>query len=179
MSVNIVVLSGSPRKNGNTDKLAAAFKEGAESAGKTVTLFRVADMNISGCLGCEYCFVNEGECVHKDDMQQILAALRTADVLVWASPVYYFSVSAQLKTAIDRTYALLKEKPPIEYAALLMTCADVSSETANGAIAMYKNNNAYQNWEDLGIQIVTGVHNPNDIDGSHELQRARKFGQTI
>ena len=68
MSKNIVLLSGSPRKGGNTDKLAGAFIKGAESAGKSVTLFRTADMTINFCIGCSHCFEEKGVCIHKDDM---------------------------------------------------------------------------------------------------------------
>jgi len=128
MSNSIVLLSGSPRKGGNTDRLAAAFMEGAESAGKTITLFRVADMKIGGCLGCGHCFEEKGVCVQKDDMPEILDALRKADALVLASPVYYFGATAQIKLAIDRTYALLCEKTPIKRAALLMTCGDSTAD---------------------------------------------------
>jgi multimeric flavodoxin WrbA len=89
MSENIVLLSGSPRKGGNTDRLAVAFIEGAESAGKKVTLFRVADMTIGGCLGCDHCFKEKGVCVQNDDMIMILNALRKADAIVFASPIYF------------------------------------------------------------------------------------------
>ena len=90
MSRNIVLLSGSPRKDGNTDKLASAFIEGAESSGKTVKTFRVADMKIGGCVGCKVCFKQGGVCVQKDDMTQIIDVLRKADTIVFASPVYFF-----------------------------------------------------------------------------------------
>ena len=114
--MNIVILSGSPRKDANTDRLAAAFVRGAESSGNSVTLFRTADMSISGCTGCAYCIENPGTCVQEDDMTKILNALKKADALVLASPVYYWSVTAQLKLAIDRTYALLRAKTPIKQA---------------------------------------------------------------
>ena len=100
MSKNIVLLSGSPRKGGSTDKLADAFIKGAESAGKSVALFRVADMAIGFCIGCSHCFDEKGVCILKDDMQTILDAIRKADALVFASPVYYCSVSAQLKLVL-------------------------------------------------------------------------------
>ena len=93
MSKNIVVLSGSPRKNGNTERLAASFVEGAESAGKNVTLFRVADMNIAGCLGCNCCYDGTGICVQKDDAQTILDALKNADAFVLASAIYFSIIS--------------------------------------------------------------------------------------
>ena len=179
MSDNIVLLSGSPRKGGSTDKLAAAFINGAESAGKSVTLFRVADMRIGGCLGCNHCFEEKGVCVQKDDMLQILDALRKADALVLASPVYYFGVTAQIKLAIDRTYALLSEKTPIKRAALLMTCGDSSVDAAEGAVVMYKRILAYSKWEDAGIIIAAGLHEPDDIDGRDELTQARQLGAEI
>ena len=180
MSKNIVILSGSPRKGGNTDKLAAAFKDGSESAGKTVTLFRVADMNIAPCIACEHCFKNHGNCIQKDDMTQRIEALRNADAVVWASPVYYFTISAQLKLAVDRFYALVKEKTPIKRTALLMTCADDSIDTAEGAIATFKRNAIHHDWEDAGVLIVTNLHDKNDIENRKaELEQARNLGREI
>ena len=179
MSNNIVVLSGSPRKGGNTDRLAVAFVEGAESAGKNVALFRVADMKIGGCLGCDHCFEEKGVCVQNDDMLEILNALRKADTLVLASPIYYFSVTAQLKLALDRTYALLCEKAPVKRAALLITCGDKDLKAADGTVVMYNNICAYSKWEDAGVIIAPGLHQPYEIDGRAELEQARKLGREI
>ena len=180
MSKNVVILSGSPRKGGNTDKLTAAFKDGAESAGKTVTLFRVADMAIAPCIACEHCFSNHGNCTQKDDMARIIEALRNADAVVWASPVYYFTISAQLKLAVDRFYALVKENTPIRRTALLMTCADGSIDIAEGAIATFKRNAIHHDWEDAGVLVVTKLHDKNDIDSrTTELEQARKLGREI
>ena len=89
MSKSIVLLFGSPRKDGNTEKIATAFLKGAESVGKNVSFFHVADMSISFCIGCSHCFVEKGVCIHNDDMQKILDAIRNADTLVFASPVYF------------------------------------------------------------------------------------------
>ena len=179
MSKNIVVLSGSPRKNGNTEKLTAAFIVGAESAGKNVTLFRVSDMKIGGCIGCRVCFSNKSACVLNDDMTQIVDALRKADVLVFTSPVYFFSVSAQLKAAIDRTFVLLKDKPPIKKAALLLTCGDESLSAAAGAVVTYNQIRDYMKWHDAGVIIATGLHDPDEIDGRCELNMASALGREI
>jgi len=179
MSKNIVLLSGSPRKGGNTDKLVDAFIAGAESAGKSVTLFRTADMKIGGCLGCSHCFEEKGVCVLKDDMPKILDALREADALVLASPVYYFSVSAQLKLAIDRTYALLSVGTPIKRTALLLTCGDTSEEAAEGAVVTYNQIRTYSKWEDAGIIIATGLDAKDDIVGREELEKAKELGRGI
>ena len=179
MGKNIVVLFGSPRKDGNTDKLTAAFIEGAESAGNTVIMFRAADMTIGGCLGCGHCFEEKGVCVQKDDMQQILDALRKADIMVMASPVYYFGVTAQLKLAIDRTFALFSEKPPIKRAALLMTAGDGGAEACEGAVSMYNKMCAFLKWDAAGVIIAGGLHDKDDITGRDELDTARTLGREI
>jgi len=169
MSKNIVILSGSPRKNGNSKKLVAKFKEGAESAGNTVTVFRTAHMKIGGCIGCEYCLKNEGKCSLKDDMTEILDALHKADAVVWASPIYYFSFTAQLKSAIDRMYPLINDSA--KRTALLLTCAEETSDTAAGALAIYDRIVKYYEWDNAGIVIATGVEFMNDIDGRDELEQ--------
>ena len=179
MSENIVLLSGAPRKDGNTERLAAAFMEGAESAGKTVTKFRVADMQIGGCRGCEHCMKEKGVCVQKDDMSAILDALKQADAVVLASPVYYFNISAQTKLAIDRTFALLWIETPIKRAALLMTSGDESPDVAEAAVAMLTRICDYSKWENAGAVIAGGLHIPGEIDGRAELESARALGREI
>ena len=179
MSKNIVVLTGSPRRGGSTDRLTAAFIEGAESAGKKVMSFHVADMNIAGCLGCNYCFGTKGVCVLIDDMRTVLEAIKQADALVLASPIYYFSVSAQLKLAVDRTYALISVGAPVKKAALLVTCGDGSVKAAEGAVVTYKAICSYSKWEDAGIIVAPGLHKPDDIEGRAELDKARELGREI
>jgi len=178
MGKNIVVLSGSPRRGATTDRLTDAFIEGAESAGNFVTRFQTADMNIGGCLGCRHCFTEQGVCVQKDDMQPILDALRKAEVLVLASPVYYFGFTAQLKLAVDRTYALLKERMPVKRAALLMTCG-ASEEAAASSVSTFRQICKLQRWEEAGIVIAPHLHKPDEIDGRPELDKARQLGRDI
>jgi multimeric flavodoxin WrbA len=179
MSQNIVVLSGSPRKGGNTNRLTEACIDGAKAAGKKVTLFRVAALKIGGCLGCGHCFKAQGNCVQKDDMQPILDALRKADALVLASPVYYFGITAQLKLVIDRFFALLKEGMPIKRAALLMTCGDDTDKAAASSISMFQQICSYQKWQEAGIVIAPRLHNPGDIEGRAELQQAKFLGENL
>jgi len=179
MKKNIVVLAGSPRKVSSTDRLAAAFIEGAKEAGHDVTMFRVADMKIGSCLGCAHCFQETGVCVQKDDMQTILDALRKADTVVLASPVYYWGVTAQLKSALDRTYALLREGYSIKHAALLMTCGDDTVAAAEPSIAMFRKICAYLKWQEAGIIIVPCISVPQDIYGRPELEQAKQLGIQI
>ena len=112
-------------------------------------------------------------------MPTILEVLREADALVLASPVYYFSVTAQLKLAIDRTYALLRVGTLLKRAALLITCGDATTDAAEGALVTYKSICAYSKWEDAGVVIAPGLHKPDDITGREELDRARALGRQI
>ena len=179
MSRSIVVLSGSPRKDGNTARLAEAVIEGANAADKEVTLFRVAGLQIGGCRGCRHCFKNQGVCIQNDDMPPILNALRKADALVLASPVYYWGVTAQLKLVIDRFFALIQVGMSVQRAALLMTCGDSSKAAAEPSISMFRQICAYQKWEEVGIIIAPGLQNPGEIEGRAELEQARRLGERI
>ena len=106
----IVILNGAGKKNGNTASLIKAFREGAEAAGNAVTEFNLQTMNIKGCMDCQGCARkpagNPQPCVQKDDMQQIYDAFIACDVVVFATPVYWFTISGQLKMAVDRLYAI-------------------------------------------------------------------------
>ena len=126
--------------------LATSFIDGAKAAGKDVAVYRVADMRIGGCLGCEHCFEEKGVCVQKDDMQAILESLMTADALALTSPIYFLDITAQLKLAIDRTFALFSVGTRIRKAAFLITCGDDSEIAASGAIEIYKSICAYSQW---------------------------------
>jgi len=176
MSEKIVLLSGAPRKEGNTERLITAFIEGAESAGKNVLELRVADMQIGACRGCGHCMEEKGVCIQKDDMPGILAELKKADAVVFASPVYYFNVSAQLKLAIDRTFALIEVGTTIKRAALLMTSGDESPDIAAAAVIMYENMCGFSGWEKAGVVLAGGLHEPGEIDGRSELEDARALG---
>lgn len=106
MSKKIVILSSSCRKAGNSNSLCGEFARGAQDAGHEVKTFRLPELTINGCLGCRACQANGGSCVQKDDMTEIYAALRQADVWVFATPVFFYNVTAQLKAAMDRCFAL-------------------------------------------------------------------------
>lgn len=177
MGKKIVILSGSPRKNGNTEKLISAFKEGASSAGNTVTVFHTAHMKIKGCTGCEFCLTHEGNCALSDDMEIILKAMDECDVIVWASPIYYFSFTAQLKAVIDRTYPFINKDK--KQAGLMLTFAYDTADTATGAIAIYEGILQYYEWEDAFRLLVPSVEHLGDIDGRIELDLARKLGEEI
>ena len=122
--MNILLLSGSPRKNGNTNALLAELAAGIAEAGRhIVQTVDVTRLNIRPCLGCDGCKRGGKVCVQKDDSQGLMEQLRQADCIIFGTPVYWWGMTAQLKTAIDRLYAdssVLKGKP----VGLIVTGAD-------------------------------------------------------
>ncbi|HRM90401.1 MAG TPA: flavodoxin family protein [Thomasclavelia ramosa] len=101
----IVVISSSPRKNGNSEILADQFIKGATSVGHKVIKINLANYRIAPCLACEYCRGHHNRCVLKDDANKVIEEIVNADVFVMATPVYFYSLSAQLKILIDRMFA--------------------------------------------------------------------------
>ena len=147
--MNILILQGSPRKSGNTAWMAEEFKKAAEAAGHKVTLVDVAHKKIAGCLACEYCHgKGNGACVQKDDMQELYPLLAEAEVLVIASPVYYFTLSAQIQAPIQRIYNM--NKPP-KVKKMAMLLSSYSPSVYDGAIGEYHGIQSYWGVEDTGI----------------------------
>ena len=105
MGKNVLILSASPRKGGNSDILCDEFKKGAEKAGNSVEKIFLRDKKISPCVACYYCKDHEGKCAINDDMAYIIDRIMKSDVIVMASPVYFYSVNAQIKALIDRCVA--------------------------------------------------------------------------
>ena len=106
MGKKVLILAGSPRKGGNSDLLCDEFARGAEEAGHKVEKIYVQEQKIGFCRACDVCMRNGGACIQKDDMEDILCAFQQADVVVLATPVYFYGVSAQMKACIDRTYPI-------------------------------------------------------------------------
>ena len=98
----VLILEGSPRRNGNSAILSDEFARGAEETGCSLEKIQVAHKKVAGCLGCNACYRNGGVCVQKDDMAEIREKMLAADVIVLASPIYFYSMSAQMKAVIDR-----------------------------------------------------------------------------
>lgn len=148
--MEILVLNGSPRPHGNTSSMIEAFADGAQQSGHKVSVVNVCQKKIAGCLACEYCHTKgKGVCIQKDDMQEVYPLLEKAEMIVIASPVYYFSFTGQLQCAINRIYALDKPKK-LKKAALFLSSE--SNHVYCGAIYEYQN--AFLNYlklEDMGI----------------------------
>ena len=137
-----------------------AFVAGAEEAGHTVEVLQVGKMKIGGCLGCEYCHgKGEGQCIQKDDMDKVYPAFQDCDMIVFASPIYYFGMTAQITAATQRVYALMKW-PKATKAALLLS--SMSPNVYDGAIATYKGILGFTGIEDAGIFTAKDPENSTD-----------------
>lgn len=164
----IMILNGAGRKNGSTSALVKAFIEGAESADNEVKEFFLQNMNIRGCIGCEGCTRNGGKCVQKDDMEQITEAFLWADVVVFASPIYWGTVTGVLKTAIDRLYAVQNKLGMDSFHrqyALFMTARGNYYDLAKPQFTIFEN---FMHWENLG-----------EVLGAGKTAEAKALGESI
>ena len=165
----IVILNGSPRRKGNTSMLVKAFAEGAESAGNTVTEFFLDGMDIHGCKGCFGGHSGkECPCVQKDDMAQIYPAVKDCDVMVLASPLYYWNMSGQLRTAVDRLFALEEGDGNLlrghdRACALLMAAEGHGFEDV---LTYYDHLMEHLRWKNLGHVLAGGNMNTGDINAT-------------
>lgn len=171
--MKIVVLMGSPRPTGNTASLVHDFKEGAESVGHEVYVIQVGSMNIKGCIGCDYCKkVGNGKCAINDDMQTVYAILEDADMIVFASPVYYFSFTGQLQSMISRVYAVDKPHKATKYAMILTS---YSPNVYDALISQYKLIVDYSDGTDVGIITAYGAQRKSEAK-EHEVY---EFGKSL
>ena len=158
----ILILNGAGKRNGNTAELVKAFTQGAEDAGNQVTEFYLHGMNIKGCMDCQGCARKEKDdshpCVQRDDMDRIYEAYLGCDVLVFATPVYWFTISGQLKTAVDRLYAIQKNwgmEAAKKDTVLIMT-AGAPVEMNTLALGWYETFGQI-GWKSLGSVLGTGI----------------------
>lgn len=166
---NIVIVSSTPRKNGNSELLAAEFKKGAEEKGHKVTEIFVRELDMKFCKGCLAC-QKTGKCVIKDDIAPLIDTVRHADVLVFASPVYYYSVSGQLKTFLDRMNPIYTLGHDFKEVYLISTAAENEESAVDGSIS------DINGWIDCfagvklaGVIMGTGATAPGDIKSHNEI----------
>ena len=179
MSKKVLILSGSPRKNGNSEILCDAFARGAQEAGNDVETIRVAAKKVVPCSACYYCRTHGGECVHKDDMADILQKMIDADVLVLASPVYFYSIDAQLKAVIDRTVARWLEVRNKEFY-YIATMADEARSSADTTLACFRGYaDCVEGAVEKGVLIGSGVYEPGTVKGAPVVKQAYQMGKTV
>lgn len=176
--MKILVLTGSPRKNGNSSTLADNFIKGAEEAGHTVVRFDAAFKKVHPCIACNKCGM-DGPCIFKDDFEFVRENIVDADAVVFATPMYYFGISAQLKAVIDRFYAINGKIHRPKKAVLLMTYANSAASEAEPIKKHYEVLLNYLGWQDAGQVIASGVWPVGAIKNTDYPQKAYELGKRI
>ena len=178
MSKNVLILSGSPRKNGNSDLLCDEFMKGAIEAGHQVEKIRVAEKNIGYCRACYGC-KDTGVCVIKDDMAEVLQKMINCDVLVLASPVYFYSIDAQLKAVIDRSVARWLEVKDKELY-YIMTAADSEKASMETTLACFHGYaDCVEGAKEMGVIYGTGVYEKGEVKDTKAMQEAYEMGLQV
>lgn len=176
---NILILSGSPRKGGNSDMLCDEFMRGAQEAGHTVEKIRVAQKKIGFCKACYHCCDHGGVCAIKDDMTEVLEKMLHADVLVLASPVYFYSINAQMKALFDRTVARWLEFKDKEFYYIMSaaedtaTVMDTTLECFRGLAACFSGS------VERGVVYGKGVYQKGEIADKPAMREAYEMGQKV
>lgn len=189
---NILVIQGGGRANGNTAQLVDAFIRGAEEAGHQVEKISLSKTTVNGCIGCNACRYGK-PCVQKDDFNELVPKIKTADLIVFASPLLFWTLSSNIKAFIERFYCIAEEdenpplgryeKYPVKDAALLMTSADDFFWTYEQAVSYYKFTIInYIGFHDKGMLLAGGCGDTNgkpQIEKTNHLIEAYDFGKTI
>lgn len=179
MNKKVLILSGSPRKGGNSDMLCNEFMRGARENGNDVEKIFLRDKKIGYCTACYYCKESGGECAIKDDMSEILDKMLTADVIVMASPVYFYSIDAQLKTVIDRTVARWTQIKNKEFY-YIATAAENSKAAAECTIECMRGfASCLEGSKEKGVIYGTGVYEPGVIEATPIVKEAYNMGKSI
>ena len=179
MGKKVLILSGSPRKGGNSDLLCDEFLRGAREAGHDVEKIRVTEKKIAPCSGCYYCQGHGGACAHRDDMAELLQKMIDADVLVLASPVYFYSIDAQLKAVIDRTVARWLEVKNKEFY-YIATMADEARSSADTTLACFRGYaDCVEGAVEKGVIIGSGVYEPGKVKDTPAMKDAYQMGKQV
>lgn len=179
MGKNVLVVHASPRLKGNSNMLAEEFERGAKDAGNEVKRIDVGHARIAGCMACEHCFKHEGQCCQQDDMQEFYPMLHWADVIVFATPMYYYNFPAQLRAFQDRMFCGIAKPFKIPQMGLLLCFEDDNVERCYPAVNSLKVCADYCKQEFIGEVIVPSVYEAGAIAGNPGLQKAYEFGASI
>ncbi len=166
MSKKIVVITGSPRKNGNSFAMTDAFIKAAEAKGHSVTRFDAALKKVGGCRACETCFKTGKACSFDDDFNAIAPAILEADAVVFTMPVYWYSIPAQIKGVIDRLFSFVVGGRDIagKECAVIACCEEEDLSVMDGARVPLERSAALMKWTMVGEVLIPGVLNAGDIE---------------
>lgn len=178
MSKKVLILSGSPRKGGNSDLLCDEFMRGAREAGHEVEKIRVQEKKVACCIACYAC-EKTGVCAIKDDMAEIMQKMIDCDVMVLASPVYFYSIDAQLKAVIDRSVCRWTEVKNKEMY-YIMTAADEERTAVETTLACFRGYaDCVEGAEEKGVIYGTGVYRAGEVKETKAMQEAYEMGKKI
>ena len=181
MSKKIVVITGSPRKNGNSFAMTDAFIKAAEAKGHTVTRFDAAMMKIGGCRACETCYSTGKACTFDDDFNIIAPVILEADAIVFTMPVYWYSIPAQIKSVIDRVFSLVVGGKDItgKECALITCCEEHDMSVMDGVRVPMERMCALNKWNMVGEVLIPGVFNVGDIENTDGCKKAAALADLI
>ena len=181
MSKKIVVITGSPRKNGNSFAMTEAFIKGAEEKGHTVTRFDAAMKKVGGCHACETCYSTGKACTFDDDFNTIAPAILEADAIVFTMPVYWYSIPAQIKGVIDRIFSLVIGGKDIagKECALIACCEEKDMSVMDGVRIPMERMCTLNKWKMVGEVLIPGVLNVGDIGKTDGCERAAALADAI
>lgn len=182
MGKNILVLTSSPRKHGNSDMMADAFIKGAESAGHIIYKYESAFTKISGCRACDTCWSKGVPCTFNDDFnEKFVPLLEQADALVLSMPLYFYGFPASIQATLEKTYSLLMPESPVKMkiteTALLICGGENDLEVYDGAVKTYEHLSKGLQWKDRGMVIAAGVMEKGAIAGTDYLKQAEVLGE--
>ncbi len=189
---NILIIQGGGRPKGNTAQLVTSFEKGAADAGNSVETISLLKNEVNGCLGCNACRYGK-PCIQNDCFNELVPKIKNADLIVFASPLYFWTISSRIKAFIERFYCIAEEdnnpplgryeKYPVKDSALLMTAADNFFWTFEQAASYYQFAIVnYIGFHDKGMLLAGGCGDTNgkpQIDKTDHLQRAYEFGKNI
>lgn len=181
MSKKIVVITGSPRKNGNSFAMTDAFIKAAEAKGHTVTRFDAALKNVGGCHACETCFKSGKACSFDDDFNSIAPAILEADAVVFTMPVYWYTIPAQIKGVIDKLFSFCVAGKDVagKECALITCCEEDDLSVMDGVRIPLERSAALLKWKMVGEVLVPGVLNTGDIEKTDGCEQAAALADKI
>ena len=175
----IVVITGSPRRSGNSNAMAEAFIKAAEAAGHSVKRFDAASMRLDGCRACETCFSTGKACTFDDDFNAIAPDILEADAAVFSTPIYWYSWPSQIKCVIDKLYSFCVADKPVagKDCALIACCEEEDEAVLDGVRVPLERTAALLKWNMVGEGLVPGVLNAGDIDKTDGLEQAAALAE--
>ena len=176
MSKRILILTGSPRKGGNSDLMADAFAKGASEPGNIVVRFDTAHKHIQGCRACDNCFSKGKACVFNDDFNELASLMAESDAIVFCTPLYWYSFPTQMKAAIDKFYSFIigKKDLPVKEC-MLLSCGEL--EVFDGMVRSFELIAQDRGWKDRGHYLVNSVSEKGAILNTNHLQKVYDMGK--